>query len=281
MLQGILEKVKVSLQQESLPIRRERMLPAAMYGALVATAYTLAGALVNVYSFPNLPLGFDWLRIFGLCIGISTGFALAGCIAGWFSDEYYGIVAGGAIITTLLAIAFLLQLNMRNSAPTILSVLMAVPLFGVNMLAAGTLRWIARRHLEIVHKGSAETRPKQLTRHVLQILLVGIFIGILGRMDLSSEKTLSQFHQFLQAAPNDPSSWTHLPVKQVPSLPEHFGVDYIFYVHPSEFALGTLDVKVQFADGFRMNCTLPVDSSSFFTDCHEAESSLLSSTRGQ
>jgi hypothetical protein len=271
MLQKIFEKLKMPLQQESLSKRSERMLSAAMYGALVAVAYALAGALVNVYSFPNLPLGLDWAHILGMCAGIGAAFALAGIIVGWFSEEYNGIVAGGAIITGLLAIVFLFQLGAQNRALTMQSILMALPLFGVNMLAAGALRWAARRHLEIVQKDAAEMRPKRLTGHVLRILLFGLVIGILGRMDLPAEKTLTQFHEFLQAAPNDPAVWTHLPVKQVPSLPEHFGVDYVFYVRSSELALGALDVKVQFADGFRMNCVLPVNSSNFFTDCRAGE----------
>ncbi len=271
MLQRIFETLKVPLQQESLSARSERMIPAALHGALLATAYTLAGAMVNVYSFPKLPLGLDWLHILGSLIGISAAFALAGVIAGWFSEEYNGIVAGGAIITAILAIVFLFQLGAKNSALTMQSLLMAIPLIGVSMLAAGALRWTARRHNEIIHKDSAEIRPKRLAGHVLQIILVGLFLGILGRMDLPAETTLTQFHELLQAAPNDRSVWVQLPVKQVPALPEHFGQDYTFYVRPSEFALGSLDVTVRFADGFRMDCLLSIGNSNFFTDCLEKE----------
>jgi uncharacterized membrane protein YidH (DUF202 family) len=269
MLQRISEGLKSHLHQESLSARSERMLPAAMYGVLLATAYTLAGALVNVYSFPNLPLGFDWVHILGTWAGISAAFALAGIIAGWFSEEYNGIVAGGAIITALLAVVFLIQLGANNSALTMQSILMAVPLVGVCMLAAGALRWTARRHLQITRKDSAEIRPKRLAGHIFQILLVGLFLGILGRMDLPAETTLTQFHQLLQAASEDQSTWTQLPVKQVPALPEHFGQDYVFYVRPSEFALGSLDVTVQYADGFKMNCLFSIGGSNFFTDCYE------------
>jgi len=271
MLQGIFEKLKMHMEQESLSQRGERMLPAAMYGALVATAYVLAGALVNVITFPNLPLGFDWVHILAMCAGIGSAFALAGVIAGWFSEEYIGIVAGGAIITALLAIVFLFQMGAQNSALTMQSVLMAVPLIGINMAFAAALRWVARRHLEIVQKEAAETRSKRLAGHILLVLLVGLVFGILGRMDLPAEKTLTQFHQFLQAAPNDPSVWVQLPVKQVPSLPEHFGVDYVFYARQSQIALGALDLTVRFADGFSLNCVLPAGGSSFFTDCREGK----------
>ncbi len=260
-----------SLQQESLSQRGERMLPAALYGALAAFAFVLANSLVNVYSFPNLPLGLDWAHVFGMCAGFCAAFALAGVISGWFTEEYQGIVAGGAIITSLLAIAFFFQMGAEGGAPILQSILMALPLVGVSMLAAGALRWTARRHGQLIHKESAEARPRRLAGHILVIVLAGVFVGILGRLDLPAEQTLTKFHAYLQAAPNDPSVWVQLPVKQVPALPEHFGVDYRFYARRSAFALGALDLTVRFADGFVLECALPVGSMNFFTDCWEGQ----------
>jgi hypothetical protein len=155
----------------------------------------------------------------------------------------------------------------KGGALTLQSILMAIPLIGVSMLAAGALRWTARKHLEIIHKDAMATRPARLTKHLLLIVVVGAVAGILGRMDLAAEQTLTKFHGYLQTAPGDQSVWVQLPVKQVPELPEHFGVDYRFYVRRSQFALGSLDLRVRFEDGFEMECLLNVGSSNFFTDC--------------
>ncbi len=124
------------MRQENLSQRGERMLPAALYGALTATAFVLSNSLVNVYSFPNLPLGVDWLHLVGMWAGFSAAFGVAGSIAGWFTEEYQGIAAGGAVITALLAVAFFFQMGAEGQAVTFQSILMAVPLFGVNMAAA-------------------------------------------------------------------------------------------------------------------------------------------------
>lgn len=256
------------MQQENLSQRGERMLPAAFYGALAATAFVLSNSLVNVYSFPNLPLGVDGVHLFWMWAGFSAAFGLAGAIASWFTEEYQGIVGGGAVMTALLAVAFFFQMGAEGQAVTVQSMLMAVPLIGVSMAAAAALRWTARRHIQIVHNESAARR---LTEHVLVIASVGLVIGILGRMDLPSEQTLTKFHAYLQAAPNDPSVWAQLPVKQVPALPEHFGGDYRFYARRSAFALGSLDLTVRFADGFVLECTLPVGSLNFFTTCWEGK----------
>lgn len=266
MINFILNLFRKSMQQENLSQRGERMLPAAFYGALAATAFVLSNSLVNVYSFPNLPLGVDWVHLFWMWAGFSAAFGMAGVISGWFVEEYQGIVGGGAVMTALLAVAFFFQLGAEGQAVTVQSMLMAVPLIGVSMAAAAALRWAARRHIQIVHEKAA---PRRLAEHILVIASVGLVIGILGRMDLPSEQTLTKFHAYLQAAPNDPSALVQLPVKQVPSLSEHFGVDYRFYARRSAFALGSLDLTVRFADGFALECTLPVGSLNFFTNCWE------------
>lgn len=140
MMNFILRKFRNAMQQEDLSQRGERMLPAALYGALAASAFVLSNSLVNVYSFPNLPLGMDWLHLIGMWFGFSAAFGLAGAIAGWFTEEYQGIVAGGAIITALLAVAFYFQMGAEGGSVTLQSILMAVPLVGVSMLAAAALR---------------------------------------------------------------------------------------------------------------------------------------------
>ena len=266
----MLENLKKFFQQESLSRRSERMVPAAVYGALVATIYTLTLSLVNVYTFPKLPLGMDWARVLGIWFGLGVAFASCGVIAGWFTEEYEGIVGGGVIITVLLVIIFLISSNISTSTSTAQTIVTTLPLIGVAMLAAWGLRWVARRHSEIMKKEKPELRKKLLTRHILMVALIGFVPGILGRMDSPAEHTISQLHELLQAAPSDPSVLPRLPLKQVPALKDHFGVDYLLYVRQSKLSVGTLDVTVRFKDGFTMTCSLPVSNGmSFITQCNE------------
>jgi hypothetical protein len=265
------ENIKKILQQETLTERSQRMIPAAIYGAIIGTAYTLALSLVNVYSFPGLPIGIDWKQMLGMWLGYSLALALFGTIAAWFTEEYAGIVGGGVIITILLAIFFLITSGASNSTLTLQSIITALPLIGVAMLVALGLRWTARRHLEIVH-GEVSQRRKLLPRHVLIIILVGLIPGIFNRMDLPAQQSLTQLHELLQAAPNDPSVLPHLPLRQVPALKDHFGVDYLLYPSRSVLAAGSLDVTIKFSDGFTMTCVLPVNTgANFITDCVEGD----------
>jgi len=149
---------------------------------------------------------------------------------------------------------------------------MAVTLVGVDMLGAWGLRWTANRHLAILHESGPEQRRKDLTRHILIILVIGMVPGAMGRMDSNAELTIGQLHKLLQAAPTDQSVWTRLPIRQVPALEKHFGVEYKIYPRWSALTAGSLDVTVRFEDGFTMSCLLPVASGiNFITQCNEGE----------
>lgn len=268
----MLENLKRIYKQETTAERSQRMIPAAVFGALVATAYVWALSLVNVFSFPELPLGIDWLRAIGMWVGLGLAFAFFGALAAWFTEEYGGIVGGGLIFTALLTIWFLISSRVQDSTITAQSIITTLPLVGVNMLAAWGFRWAARRYLAIQNESNPGARRRQMLQHIAIIVLTGLVPGFFGRMDTPAQRTLGQLHELLQAAPNDPSVWPRLPLRQVPSLQDHFGVDYEFYAHNSDTAVSTLDVAVKFDDGYLMTCQLPVSTAvNFITECKEGD----------
>jgi hypothetical protein len=260
--------LKTIFEEETLAQRSRRMIPAAMYGALIATAYVWTLSLINVYTFPKLPLALDWERTLQMWFGFGLAAAIFGVVTAWFSDETAGIVGGGLISTTLLGIVFLLSSQELNSTSTFQSILMAATLVGVNMLGAWGLRWMANRHLNIAREETAAARRKLMIKHILTILLIGFAPGVLNRMDLNAEQAIGHLHELLEAAPTDQSVWPQLPFKQVPALQDHLGVEYRIYVRTSAVSAGALDVTVRFKDGFSMSCVLPTASgSNFITQC--------------
>jgi hypothetical protein len=266
----MMERIKRIFAEETWAQRSQRMLPAAMYAVIIATLYTWTLTLVNVFSYPNLPMGIDWVSLLKSWIGLSLAAALFAAIAAWFTEEYEGIVGGGVIITLLIVLFSSIFLRAQ-------SLISIIPLIGVTILGAWVVRWFTHRHLAIMSK-DASTRRKELMRHVGIALLVGLVPGILGRMDLPEQQALDQLHTLLQAAPNDPSVLPRLPLKRVPELKNHFGVDYRLYAKPSSVSVGAMEVTTRFADGFSMTCLLPTGSGNLFiTDCNEGDEVKLGS----
>jgi hypothetical protein len=260
----MLDRIKRVYQEETWEQRSQRIIPAALYSALVATIYIWTLTLVNVFSFPNLPLGIDWVSLLKNWIGLSLAAALFGAIAAWFTEEYEGIVGGGILITVLMVLFSSLFLRAQ-------SLISVIPLIGVTMLGAWVVRWFAHRHLAIMSQ-EPSTRRKELMRHVGIALLVGLVPGILGRMDLPEQQALDQLHTLLQTAPNDPSVLPRLPIKRVPALKDHLGVDYRLYAKPSSVTVGAMQVTTRFGDGFTMTCLLPTGGGNLFiTDCNEGD----------
>lgn len=265
----MLERIRRVYQEETWQQRSQRMIPAAVYAALVATIYTWTLTLVNVFSFPNLPLGIDWLQFLKSWIGLSIAAAAFGAIAAWFTEEYEGIVGGGIIITVVVVLFSSFFLHAQ-------SLVSVIPLIGVTMLGAWAVRWVAHRHLAIMSQNAA-TRRTALTRHIGIALLAGLVPGLLGRMDLPSQQALLQLHTLLQAAPTDPSVLPRLPIKRVPELKNHLGAPYRLYAKPSSVSVGSLQVTTRFADGFTMTCLLPTGSGNLFiTDCSPGDEVKLS-----
>ncbi len=267
----MIEALKKLFKEETLAERSERMIPAMFFGAFIGIIYTLTLSAINVLTFPDLHLGFDVKNVLLLMTGYAFGLALFGAIAAWFTEEYAGIVGGGIIITILLAILFLITTKSANNTKTTQSIITALPLIGVSMLVAWGLRWAARRHIDIHLIENPRERSRMLARHILIIFLVGFVPGVLNRMDLPAQQTLTQLDELLQAAPVDPSVLPRLPLKQVPELKNHLGVAYLLYPQRSVLSAGSLDVTIRFVDGFAMTCTLPVNTGSkFITDCTES-----------
>ncbi len=105
------------------------------------------------------------------------------------------------------------------------------------------------------------------------VALAGAFAGVLGALRPAlPEQALSNLHRYLQAAPlGFVRVGAFARCAGVPALPAHFGQEYRFYVRRSMFAVGALDVTIRFADGFVLECVIPVGNTGFFTDCREGK----------
>jgi hypothetical protein len=59
-------------------------------------------------------------------------------------------------------------------------------------------------------------------------------------------------HHLLQTASQDLES----PIRDVPGLQSHMDVSYRLFPRPSETSSEGFDIRAEYADGYRVNCTV-------------------------
>ncbi len=273
MFKRIAEAIMKSYRQETLVERGKRMAPGAMYAAMAATVFVLVSSVINVFFFPDLHLGVDWVSLLTHWVEFGIALALAGAIVAWFTEEYMGIVGGGVVLTVLILVGNLVAslVGGGSAALTVQSFLTALPLVGVGILLAWAIRVAINRHLKIKQQENPEVRRKLFVQLTAIVLLVGLIPGVFSRFGIASEYAIRTLNESLQNVATDPSLEVRFPLAQVPALKDHFGMNYTLYARASASAAGALDITIRFEDGYTVTCLVPTASgySTFLQVCNE------------
>jgi hypothetical protein len=109
-----INQFKTLAQQEMSASRRQRMLPGAMYGWIIAGSYVLVGAIVNQLSFPDLSVGVDWRALLPLSLFLAIWLGLDGLFINWFTqtEESLNISLLAMAVTALAAEALTFEGNL-------------------------------------------------------------------------------------------------------------------------------------------------------------------------
>jgi hypothetical protein len=115
-----------------------------------------------------------------------------------------------------------------------------------------------KRHLHAAQQEKPEARRKQIRQLVTLVLLVGAVLGVFSLFGTSSLSTLRSMNKTLQGYATDPLIGLRFPYRNVPSLKDHFGMDYSLFVHTSTLMTGTIDITIHFKDGYSVTCLVPL-----------------------
>ncbi len=273
MFKRISNSIKTSFQGETLAERSGRILPGALYGAIAATAYSITLTTINVISYPGLNLAIDWSRVLTYWIGFGLALALAGAIAGWFTESYMGIIGGGVVITALVLIGNLIVSIVSSSGAGMAaqSIITTLPLIGAGILLAAALRFTINRHTTIQQEKKPSVRGKQMAGLIAIVIVVGWIPGFLSRFDKSTVNVIKAMNDGLTSAATDPTQQLRFSLPKIPGLKNHFGMNYRLYPRPSTLSTGSLELTVRFQDGYSFTCITPTEGSTqvYFTDCNE------------
>lgn len=265
MFSKLKQSIITSYEQESLPSRLERVKLGVLFGVLGTTAYIISSTLINPISFPNIPIGVDWLSLIGYWLLLSFALSLAGAIAGWATADHVGVVGGGTMMGLLIllvnTISYLASPQPRDSYFNIL--VTTVPLIAVAVLIALVFRWAINRQINNLKEEDLQLRKKQSQKMLSTMIVIGLVLGIFARYDRSITDSLVVLDSRLQVAGEDPSSTVRFPEAITPSVSQHFGTQYQYILHRTNTSIGAVDVTIRFKDGYMLTCLIPTDSSLF------------------
>lgn len=273
-----ISNLKTLAQQETPAGRRQRMVPAAMYGLIIASTFALVGSVVNQVSFPDLPVRVDWRNIFTSWLSLAAWLSLGGAFINWFTQTEESMITGllAMTVTALGAGA----LTLEGSLPTQFgkTILLVMPLIAISLLMTITLRWFGVHHAEALEKEQVLKRRRIATLTAIAVT-IGLVTGFgLHRWSLDTLRAVQHIHGRLQTAAMDPSRVASIfPLNDVPGLEAHSGQPYTIYAHPSGQSVVAVETTINYNDGYQITCVLLVfpDISPFLQACAEGRKVIL------
>jgi len=245
--------------QETPAERRQRMLPGAIYGLVIAGSYAVVSGIVNKLSFPDLPIGIDWRNLlmtwffFALWLGIGGGFI------NWFTQTEEGLVISLFVMTLTALGAGAVTLDDELPARFGKIMLLVLPVIAVSLFMTIILRWLGVHHADLVEK-----EKKLRIRGIFILAALALFIGgltgfLLTHWEDSTLSGVSFIHSRLQTAAADRAKVNELfSLNDLPRLASHIGVPYILLGKPYGQLIGTIEVAVNFKDGYQFTCIIVV-----------------------
>lgn len=254
-----IQQFKTIAQQETFAERRQRMLPGAMYGLIIASSYAVVSAMVNKLSFPDLPIGFDWHNLFTTWFFFAVWLGVGGAFINWFTQTEEGLIISLLVMTLTALGAGALTLDGSLSTRFGKSMLLVFPVIAISLLMTILLRWLGVRHADIVEKEKTLSTRGVFILATLVLVIGGLTGFLLTRWDDPTFIGVSDIHGRLQTAIADPVKVNELfPVNDLPELASHLGNSYTLLGKPYGQLIGSVQVTANFKDGYQFTCVIVV-----------------------
>lgn len=265
MLQRIRDYLAREFDQETPQSRMQRVKYGIVMGFVGSMVYALSAAFVNVVSYPNLHLAFNWINILTTWIIVCLALILAGFIVGWPTEEVKAIIGGGIALTVVLlvanTIAFLVSTSDKGSYFQVL--VASLPMVGVCVLAALALRQGINKLDKAKNEEDKSIQRKRFSKIIGLVILVGLIGGLFSRFDGTAVTMLQSLNDRLQSTDLSSSSTVRFPDNIKTEVQTHFGEGYQLIVRSAAATVGAMDVTILFDSGYTITCQIPTATGTF------------------
>lgn len=273
-----IDQFKTLAQQETSAERRQRMVPGAIYGLIIASSYLLVGSFINQLSFPDLPVGVDWRNLLITSMFFAIWLGLGGAFVNWFTQTEEGLVISLMLMMGIALAAAALTFEGPLPAQLGKIILLALPVIAISLLMTITLRWLGVKHADALERNAESRRGRILALFVIAVLIGAGTGSALTRWTGATQRAVRYLHEKIQTVSVSSSQSESLfLLRDVPGLKGHLGTPYTLRGKPSGQSVVAIEVNVDFKDGYHMACILLVfpDQVPFPRTCTEGEQVLL------
>lgn len=249
--------------------RLGRRASGVVIGLLLAVVYSLVANTIDALVMRDVPLRVDWPAVWvGLALA-GLGGAVLGALTAWPEAGWLGSLVGAA---GYVAWSFI-QSYLKLQAATLIFLPLFLPLVMMSLPLAVFLRWSAGRQEHLQDQpGLARWRAQAWL--VIMVLAVGAFAGSWAQMPASSQEAMRRVHRVLSVTLAEPAG-TPLPAafQALPALRNHADSPYELELRSASPGGNQVDVRVLFADGYRISCTTDLEASWLL--CREGDAGLF------
>lgn len=248
--------------------RRERISRAmfgALYGFLGGAAFVLMATFIDIWLHPELPLGVNWSAFTLRLPLIGLGLAIVGAVTCWWHEAWQGLLSGAATAAALALISALFTSQVDTGMKFIVLVFILMPVAAMTLPVAYFLRWVIERHAQALHLNG---RSARLAGLVLLVIALGAGLGFFMKSSARGIEAARFIHNFLQDLSTEDN-----PLASVAGVPERSGTPYKMYSTRSESSTEGFDIHVEYADGYKVQCTVILypERNPFLSGCGPAE----------
>ena len=236
------------LGTDSRQAKIKRAAVGMLYGFLTGTAFVFMAAYIDIWLNPDLPFGVDWSTFMTRLPFIALGLALVGAVTCWWNEAWQGLVSGAVVAAALALIVALFSAQVTAGMKFIVLVFILAPIAAMTLPIAWVLRWLTERHTLALQLKWSSARIAGL---IVMALVLGAGCGYFMK---TSAHGVEVAH-FMQGLLQDPAREKN-PLGKITGVLDHQDSTYKLYQHKSADSTEGYDIRVEYADGFVLRCTI-------------------------
>ena len=235
-------------EAETRQAKLKRLMFGALYGLLGGAAFAVTSAFIDVWLHPDLPLTVNWSEFGQRLPLMSLGLALVGAVTCWWDEGWHGLLSGAVAAAVLALITSLFTAAVDTGMKFVVLLFIILPVAAMSLPVAYLLRWFTERHALALHM---EGRGMRVARLLLLVIALGALAGFFMKSSARGIEAARYIHNYLQDLSADKN-----PLVSVTGVAEHRDTPYTMYSTPSESSNEAFDIHIQYADDYRLRCTV-------------------------